>query len=146
MVKSKKNRKEEKCCDNCSNRETGWDGGFFGEPVTCDCRYYGVTENRDNCDKFQRRITISEKVAMLTKKIKELQEENKLLKEYINTIFDNRPYICSMLDIEDAKFYCAYKKDYVNRYFCRNENCEEKCDRILIDLYEEISREVNKNE
>ena len=87
-MKSKYNKhKEEKCCDNCLFQETGWDGGFFGEPVTCDCRFYGVTENRDNCDKFQRRITISEKVAMLEKEITELKEENKQLKTQ-NLIYD----------------------------------------------------------
>ena len=46
-------KKDEKCCQNCRHF-TGWDGGFFGEPITTDCRHYGVTENRKDCPKFKR--------------------------------------------------------------------------------------------
>ena len=47
-------KKDEKCCTNCRYQWTGWDGGFFGEPMTCECYYFGTTENRENCPKFKR--------------------------------------------------------------------------------------------
>ena len=47
-------RKDKKGCSNCRYQMTGWDGGFFGEPMTCECQYYGTTENRKNCPKFKR--------------------------------------------------------------------------------------------
>ena len=47
-------KKDEKCCSNCRYQQTGWDGGFCGEPMTCECAYYGTTENRVDCPKFKR--------------------------------------------------------------------------------------------
>lgn len=46
-------KKDEKNCQNC-RYFTGWDGGFFGLPLTTDCRHYGNTENRKNCKHFKR--------------------------------------------------------------------------------------------
>lgn len=42
-------------CSDC-RYFTGWDGGFYGIPVTHDCRHYGDTENRVDCPKFKRRF------------------------------------------------------------------------------------------
>ena len=47
-------KKDEKGCSNCRYQQTGWDGGFFGEPMTCECKIFGETENRKNCQKFKR--------------------------------------------------------------------------------------------
>jgi len=41
-------------CSSCRHQQTGWDGGFFGLPMTCECAYFGTTENRENCSKFRR--------------------------------------------------------------------------------------------
>ena len=64
-------------CSNCRNQMTGWDGGFFGEPLTCECRIYGETEGRKNCSKFKKRITKSD----LLNKIQSLEKENEQLKQ-----------------------------------------------------------------
>ena len=56
---------------------TGWDGGFFGEPVTCECRIYGETEGRKNCSKFKKRVTKSD----LLNKIQSLEKENEQLRK-----------------------------------------------------------------
>ena len=49
-------KKDEKGCSNCRYQQTGWDGGFCGEPMTCECQWFGTTENRENCPKFKRRF------------------------------------------------------------------------------------------
>ena len=64
-------------CSNCRNQMTGWDGGFFGLPFTCECRIYGVTEGRKDCSKFKKRITKSD----LLNKIQSLEKENEQLKK-----------------------------------------------------------------
>ena len=66
-------------CSNCRNQMTGWDGGFFGEPVTCECRIYGETEGRKNCSKFKKRVTKSD----LLNKIQSLEKENEQLRKQI---------------------------------------------------------------
>ena len=43
-------------CGDCRFQLTGFDGGFFGLPVTCECKYYSVTENRKDCKRFKRRF------------------------------------------------------------------------------------------
>ena len=54
---------------------TGWDGGFFGLPFTCECRIYGETEGRKNCSEFKKRVTKSD----LLNKIQSLEKENEQL-------------------------------------------------------------------
>ena len=71
-------------CSNCRNQMTGWDGGFFGLPFTCECRIYGETENRKNCSYFEKKITKS----YLLDKIKELEKENEQLKQYKQSVND----------------------------------------------------------
>jgi hypothetical protein len=79
---SEKRFKDEKSCSNCRNQMTGFDGGFFGLPFTCECRIYGETENRKNCSDFEKKITKS----YLLDKIKELEEENEQLKKYCTVL------------------------------------------------------------
>lgn len=74
---SEKRFKDEKSCSNCRNQMTGFDGGFFGLPFTCECRIYGEIENRKNCSDFEREITKS----YLLDKIKELEKENEQLRD-----------------------------------------------------------------
>ena len=69
-------------CSNCRNQMTGWDGGFFGLPLTCECRIYGETENRKNCSYFEKKITKS----YLLDKIKELEKENEQLKIFLKVL------------------------------------------------------------
>lgn len=59
-------------CSECIHQMTGWDGGFFGEPMTCECRIYGGTEGRKGCSKFKKRITKSD----LLNKIQSLENEH----------------------------------------------------------------------
>ena len=59
-------------CSECIHQMTGWDGGFFGLPFTCECRIYGVTEGRKDCSKFKKRITKSD----LLNKIQSLENEH----------------------------------------------------------------------
>lgn len=66
-------------CSNCRNQMTGWDGGFFGLPLTCECRIYGETEGRKNCSKFKKRITKSD----LLNKIQSLENENEQLRKEV---------------------------------------------------------------
>lgn len=66
---------EKEGCSNCRNQMTGWDGGFFGLPLTCECRIYGETENRKGCSKFEKKVTKSD----LLRKVSELERENEQL-------------------------------------------------------------------
>ena len=77
---SEKRFKDEKSCSNCRNQMTGFDGGFFGLPFTCECRIYGETEGRKNCSDFEKKITKS----YLLDKIKELEKENEKLRQENN--------------------------------------------------------------
>lgn len=70
---------------------TGFDGGFFGLPFTCECRIYGETENRKNCSDFEKKITKS----YLLDKIKELEKENEQLRE-INKELGDDLYNCRL--------------------------------------------------
>ena len=69
---------------------TGFDGGFFGLPFTCECRIYGETENRKNCSDFKKKITKS----YLLDKIKELEEENEQLRQELKTICNTCCFDC----------------------------------------------------
>ena len=81
LMMSEKRFKDEKSCSNCRNQMTGFDGGFFGLPLTCECRIYGEAENRKNCSDFKKKITKS----YLLDKIKELEEENEQLRLELET-------------------------------------------------------------
>lgn len=69
-------RRDKKSCSSCKFQMTGFDGGFFGLPLTCECKIYGETENRKNCSKFEKKITKDD----LFYKIRELEKENEQLK------------------------------------------------------------------
>ena len=69
-------------CSNCRHQMTGFDGGFFGLPFTCECRIFGETENRKSCPKFQRKITKND----LFDRINELEKENERLQKIIDLI------------------------------------------------------------
>lgn len=77
---SDKRFKDEKSCSNCRNQMTGFDGGFFGLPFTCECRIYGETEGRKNCSDFEKKIQKS----YLLDKIKELEKENEQLRKQLD--------------------------------------------------------------
>ncbi len=49
-------KKKKTNCGDCRYQISGFDGGFFGLPVTCECKYYDVTENRKDCKRFKRRF------------------------------------------------------------------------------------------
>lgn len=85
--------KDEMCCSNCRNQMTGFDGGFFGLPFTCECRIYGETKNRKNCPDFEKKITKS----YLLNKIKELEKENEQLKKQLEIRTESDKYHQRML-------------------------------------------------
>ena len=74
-------------CGKCKYQMTGFDGGFFGLPLTCECRIYGETENRKNCSKFKKRLTKSDLIMRIT----ELEEENEQLRQQ-----NRKLYKCSI--------------------------------------------------
>lgn len=94
---SEKRFKDEKSCSNCRNQMTGWDGGFFGLPFTCECRIYGETENRKNCSYFEKKITKS----YLLDKIKELEEENEQLRKENNFLKQIRELF--QIDVKNSR-------------------------------------------
>lgn len=94
---SEKRFKDEKSCSNCRNQMTGWDGGFFGLPLTCECRIYGETENRKNCSDFKKKITKS----YLLDKIKELEEENEQLRKENNFLKQIRELF--QIDVKNSR-------------------------------------------
>lgn len=78
-------------CTNCRHQLGGFDGGFDGEPFTCECRIFGVTENRKDCREWEKKPTIQglldensaleSSVRFFAKRCKELVKENRELKE-----------------------------------------------------------------
>lgn len=79
---SKKHHKDKQCCSNCRHQMTGFDGGFFDLPFTCECRIYGETENRKDCPKFKQKITKN----YLLNKIMNLEKENEQLRQILKDI------------------------------------------------------------
>lgn len=76
-MKRKKNDEKRECCD-CRNQMSGFDGGFFGLPLTCECAIYGEVENREECKDFERRITkkcLMDKIRMLESEIEMLKSD-----------------------------------------------------------------------
>lgn len=78
-VMSKKKKTD---CGDCRYQMSGFDGGFFGLPVTCECKIFGETENRENCRKFEKKITRE----YLFEKIRQLEKENEQLRKQIHNI------------------------------------------------------------
>ena len=75
-------RRDKKSCSNCRHQMTAFDGGFFGLPLTCECKIYGETENRKNCSKFEKKITKDDlfyKIQSLEKENEQLQQEKEKL-------------------------------------------------------------------
>ena len=89
-------------CGKCKYQMTGFDGGFFGLPLTCECRIYGETENRKNCSKFKKRLTKSDLIMRIT----ELEEENEQLRKNFDDLVQYAGKIAKrnvQLDEEIAK-------------------------------------------
>lgn len=70
-------KKKDKGCSNCRYQMTGFDGGFFGLPFTCECSLFGETENRKDCSKFEKKITKDD----LLDEIAHLKSENEQLRQ-----------------------------------------------------------------
>ena len=85
----------DKSCSNCRNQLTGFDGGFGGLPLTCECKVYGETSGRKNCQHFQEKITKSE-----------LYEENKRLRECLDEADDLIQSHLSDISITYWRNYC----------------------------------------
>ena len=82
-------KKLEKSCSNCKNQYGGFDGGFFGLPLTCECRVFGETENRKDCKEWEKRITKNDllnEIANLRKENEQLQKENKEMRHELDSL------------------------------------------------------------
>lgn len=97
---------------------TGWDGGFFGLPFTCECRIYGETEGRKNCSEFKKRVTKSD----LLNKIQSLEKENEKLKSKVKRLQD----IATRTEAEKEEYADLYCK-------CENELIKNsrRCDNFM---------------
>lgn len=69
-------------CGDCRHQMTGFDGCFFGLPVTCECRIFGETENRKSCRRFEKRMSRED----LFERIRLLEKENDELKDKLDNI------------------------------------------------------------
>ena len=75
-------KKKKTNCGDCRYQLSGFDGGFFGLPVTCECRIFGETENRESCRRFEKKITR----AYLFDKIYHFEKENEQLRKELDCI------------------------------------------------------------
>ena len=141
--------REKKDCGNCKYQMTGFDGGFCGLPMTCECKIYGETENRKNCSEYEKKLTKYD----LLMRIHELEEENEQLKErneklikkldrleqYIETIFNNESFVCKHLDIEEVQFYCERNQDYCSPTCAYRKCYDENVMFRLVDKIREVT-------
>lgn len=77
-------KKKETNCGDCKYQMSGFDGGFFGLPFTCECSIFGETENRKSCRRFEKKITrnyLFEKIRQLEKENEQLRKDKGQLKE-----------------------------------------------------------------
>jgi len=65
-------------CGDCRYQMSGFDGGFYGSPFTCECKYYGVTENRKDCRRFKRRFPTGFDLLVEFQKWYNLQDEKQI--------------------------------------------------------------------
>ena len=92
-----------KTCSNCQNQLTGFDGGFGGLPFTCECKVYGETGGRKNCQHFKKRLTVWD----LLEEIHRLKEENKQLRICVDEADD---LIQSHLSEQSSNYFRNYCK------------------------------------
>ena len=78
-------KKKKTDCGDCRYQMSGFDGGFFGLPVTCECRIFGETENRKSCRRFEKKITKD----YLFERIMQLEKENDNCKNDYRELFSN---------------------------------------------------------
>ena len=90
-------------CGDCKYQMSGFDGGFFGLPVTCECRFFGETENRKSCSRFEKRMSRED----LFERIRLLEKENEKLKEQHNQLQEK---------LRDANDEVGYWKSVLERY------------------------------
>lgn len=86
-------------CSDCRHQQSGFDGGFFGSPFTCECALFGVTENRKNCRKFEKKITrnsLFDKIYHLEKENEQLRKQVKILKKEVRDLL----HLCDVCDIQ----------------------------------------------
>ena len=133
---SEKRFEDEVCCSNCRNQMTGFDGGFFGLPFTCECRIYGETEGRKNCSDFEKKITKS----YLLNKIKELEKENAKLKKEYKIAIDELITDYKKLEKENEQLHLAIE-DLLTHTSCeevKKENSDLRQNiKIIKDLLSE---------
>lgn len=65
-------------CGDCRHQVSGFDGGFFGLPTTCECSIFGETENRKSCKRFKRRFPTGFDLLVEFQKWYNLQDEKQI--------------------------------------------------------------------
>ena len=86
------NKKKTNCGD-CKYQMSGFDGGFFGLPVTCECRIFGETENRKSCSRFEKRMSrgdLFERIRLLEKENEKLKQDQRVIGETLDSIILER--------------------------------------------------------
>ena len=120
---------------------TGWDGGFFGLPFTCECRIYGETEGRKNCSEFKKRVTKSD----LLNKIQSLEKENEQLKKEHKIAVDEMINDYKKLEKENEKLIqkkclpCELvnlQTREIDKLKKENRELRQKLDFYLLDEFE----------
>lgn len=94
-------KKKKTNCGDCKYQMSGFDGGFFGLPVTCECRIFGETENRKSCRRFEKRMSMGD----LFEKIYQLEKENNQLKEENIRLKNLRKYCAEWIGVDEENLY-----------------------------------------
>ena len=88
-------------CGDCRYQMSGFDGGFFGLPVTCECHIFGETENRKSCSRFEKRMSRED----LFERIRLLEKENEKLKEENIKLKNLRKYCAEWIGVNEENLY-----------------------------------------
>lgn len=104
-------KKKKTNCGDCRYQISGFDGGFFGLLVTCECRIFGETENRKNCRKFEKKITRN----YLFEKIRQLEKENEQLQKQVKSSETTSNATSNYNDFLESKIKTLEKE---------NDNCK----------------------
>lgn len=145
-------------CSNCRHQMTGFDGGFFGLPLTCECRVFGETENRKDCKEWEKRISKND----LLNEIADLKKENEQLRQQVQNakeiaVENDMQYQICRKEKEDFQDMCEQLRQEIKQYWkCRdkwkqeakelkkeNENLEKKLESLqkVLHLVECVSDE-----
>ena len=117
-------------CSDCRYQMSGFDGGFGGLPFTCECRIFGETEDRENCRKFEKKITrnsLFDKIYHLEKENEQLRKDKKVLDE----------------DNTDKQFQIRKQEQKIKKLQEINEELSEKIKELSFNDYKRCLEIIN---